>query len=532
MSVSTANKSRFPGGSLAVAAGIILSRIAGLARQSVFAYFFGNSPAADAFNAAFRIPNLLQNLFGEGALSGSFIPVYANLRAQGREEEAKRVAWAVFSALALVVSLLALAGVLFTPLLIDLIAPGFTGEKREVTITLAQFFFPGAGFLVLSAWCLGVLNSHRLFFLSYAAPVVWSASIVAALLLGGQSLGGFRLAEWGALGATVGSLLQFLFQLPTVFRLAGGPRAGLGLSSPPVREVLRNFVPVALSRGVVQISAYVDQIIASFLPSGSVAALAYGAVLYTLPVSLFGIAVSAAELPEMSSALGNEAEVGEKLRGRIVPALKRMAFFVVPSAAAFLFIGDALAAVLFQRGKFSHEDAVFVWSILAGSGVGLLAATFGRLYSSAFYALRDPKTPFRFAAARVALVCVLGYLFALPLPRLLGLPPTVGAAGLTLSAGLAGWVEYALLRAKLTKRVGPVGLPRGSLYPLWLAAVLAGLSGRGALYLTGSLDSSPFVTGVGAIALFGIVYFAATHLAGVAEAGETLRRAAGIIRRR
>ncbi|MGH2709097.1 MAG: lipid II flippase MurJ, partial [Actinomycetota bacterium] len=165
-----------------VAAGILLSRILGLIRNRVFAHYFGTSDAADAFNAAFRIPNFLQNLFGEGVLSASFIPVYAGLRARGQEQEARRVAGAVAALLGLVVSVLVLAGVALTPLLIDVIAPGFSGEKRSATIRLVRILFPGAGLLALSAWCLGVLNSHRRFFLAYSAPVVWNLANIAALV--------------------------------------------------------------------------------------------------------------------------------------------------------------------------------------------------------------------------------------------------------------------------------------------------------------------------------------------------------------
>src|SRR6202162_6260059 len=169
-----------------VAAGILLSRIIGLVRLRIFSHYFGlRSDAADAFNAAFRIPNFLQNLFGEGVLSASFIPVYARLLAEGDEEEAGKVAGAVAALLALAVSLLCLAGVGLAPWLIDVIAPGFSGEKRELTITLVRIFFPGAGLLALSAWCLGVLNSHRRFLLSYTAPVMWAAAMLASLVLYG-----------------------------------------------------------------------------------------------------------------------------------------------------------------------------------------------------------------------------------------------------------------------------------------------------------------------------------------------------------
>src|SRR6185369_12937543 len=175
-------------GAFMVGAGILISRIIGVIRQRVFAYYFGNSLAADAFNAAFRIPNFLQNVFGEGALSASFIPVYANLLARKDEREASRVASAVITLLALVTSIIVLAGVLTTPYIISVVALGFEGERRELAIRLVQIFFPGAGLLVMSAWCLGVLNSHRKFFLSYTAPVAWNLAIIASMVFfGGRS---------------------------------------------------------------------------------------------------------------------------------------------------------------------------------------------------------------------------------------------------------------------------------------------------------------------------------------------------------
>jgi len=182
----------------------------------------GTSDAADAFNAAFKIPNFLQNLFGEGVLSASFIPVYARLLAKGEEEDARRVAGAVISLLALASAFLVLLGVLLTPALIAVIAPGFSGAKREITIQLVRILFPGAGLLVLSAWCLGVLNSHRRFFLSYTAPVLWNVAIIGTLVLFGNSVHGYDLALYTAWGSVLGSALQLGVQLPLVFRLLGG----------------------------------------------------------------------------------------------------------------------------------------------------------------------------------------------------------------------------------------------------------------------------------------------------------------------
>jgi putative peptidoglycan lipid II flippase len=459
-------------GAIFVAAGILFSRLAGLIRLQVFAHYFGlESDAADAFNAAFRIPNFLQNLFGEGALSASFIPVYAALVARGERREADHVAGAVGALLALAVAMLVLLGVLATPLLIAAIAPGFTGAKRELTIALVRILFPGAGLLVLSAWCLGVLNSHHRFLLSYTAPVMWNAAMIATLVLFGASSSLPRLAVFLAWGSVVGSFVQFAVQVPVVIRVAPDLRFALDLASNEVRIVTRNFAPVFISRGVVQVSAYIDALLASLLPTGAVTGIANAQVLYTLPISLFGMSVAAAELPTMSGEAAVAGEGHAALRGRLDVGLRRIAFFVIPSAMAFLALGDVLVAALLQTGRFRPQDTLYVWGILAGSSVGLLASTLGRLYSSSYYALRDTRTPLRFAMVRVALTTVLGYLFAIPLPRLLDVPQAWGAAGLTASAGIAGWVEMLLLRHTMNARIGRTGLPVSYVAKLWTAAI-------------------------------------------------------------
>jgi putative peptidoglycan lipid II flippase len=505
-----------------VATGILLSRLTGFVRQRVFSYYFGlESDAADAFNAAFRIPNFLQNLFGEGALSASFIPVYASLLASKDRREADRVAGAVASALALIVAIIVLVGVAATPIFIDVIAPGFSGGKRDLTIQIVRVLFPGAGLFVMSAWCLGVLNSHHRFLLSYTAPVMWNAAMIAALIIGGGSPLP-QLAIILAWGSVAGALLQFVVQLPVVFRVAPDLRFRIDTASKHVREVIRNFAPAFVSRGVVQVSAYIDAVIASFLPTGAVTGLTYAQLLYTLPVSLFGMSISAAELPAMSGALGSDPAGAETVRRRLAAGLRQIAFFVVPSAVGFLALGDVIAAALLQTGRFSHEDAVYVWGILAGSGVGLLASTFGRLYSSTYYAFKDTRTPLRFALVRVALTTLLGYFFALPLPRLLNIPSVWGAAGLTASAGLSGWVEMMLLRRKLQARIGSAWPGARFLVKLWGAAILAAAVAWGIKLVIPVMH--PAVTAIVVLGPFGLVYFAATYVFGIPETSSVLKR--------
>jgi putative peptidoglycan lipid II flippase len=530
-----------------VAAGILLSRLTGLVREKVFAHYFGNSDAAGVFKAAIRIPNFLQNMLGEGVLSASFIPVYARLLAEGDEELAGRVAGVVAALLAVVMVTFVALGVIFAPALLWAIAPGFKGEVRQLTITVVRVLFPGIGLLVLYAWCLGILNSHHKFFLAYVAPVLMNVTVIATMFVFGHRMSERSFVITVGWGYVVGAAVQFGILVPFVFKYAKHLRFIIDTTLEPVREVLRNFTPVLVGRGVVQLSAYLDNLLASLLGTAAVAALSYAQIISLLPISLFGMSVAAAELPQMSSALGTEEEIKAALRRRMERGLRQIAFFVVPSVAAFILIGNVLVAALYQGGRFSANDTLYVWYILIGSTVGLLAVTLGRLYSSAFYALRDTKTPLRYAMMRVALTGILGYLFALPLrpllvdamrfahvplPQLAGGEKVLGVIALTATAGVAGWLEFALLRYSLAKRIGPVPMARSYLARLWAAAIVAGVSGAvfnrfvlvslaphlPRLYLPQVRD------GLIVCGLFGALYFAAAIVLGVPEARATLSR--------
>ncbi len=510
------------GASSRVALGILISRLTGLARERFIAHYFGlETVLADAFRAAIRIPNLLGTLFGEGVLSAAFVTVYAKLRAAQQDEEAEHVAAAVFGILSLVCSVLVLLAICFTPIFIDLIAPGFKKDERgALTIHLVRIVFAATGLSVLSAWCLGVLNSHRRFLLSYLAPVALNLTVIAALISFGRHSVPDRLvfdAAWAYVG---GSALQFLVQLPKVLEILPGFRPVIEWHSPHVRSVLRNFGPIFLSRGVVQISAYVDQMIASWLPKGAVAALFSGQVITILPISLFSMSVSAAELPALSSAIGSKEEVAGFLRTRLSAGLRRIAFFIIPSAVAFLLLGDVLGGALYQTGQFHHSDTLYLWSVLAGSAVGLLATSLGRLYSSAFYALLDTRTPLRFAIIRVVLTTGLGLLFALRAPHWLGIDQKWGVAGLTASAGIAGWVEFALLRHALGQRIGKTPLSAEFVLKLWSVAFIGGCLAF--LVKIGLGSAHPLLLASVVLPVYGIVYFGGTLLLRVDESRTTI----------
>jgi putative peptidoglycan lipid II flippase len=512
---------------VSIAIGILLSRIMGLVRERVFAHYLGNSDAAGAFRAALRIPNLLQNLFGEGVLSASFIPVYAKLLAEGKKEEAGRAASVVLALLVLVTALLVIIGVTFSRPLIGVLAPGFHGEVRELTIRMVTIMFPGTGLLVLSAWCLGVLNSHRKFFLSYVAPVLWNLAIIAILVtIGGHYLANrpgaqTQLVIWVAWSTVIGAALQWGVQFPHAVKLNGIFSFSLKTRLAPVQKIITNFLPAVVTRGVVQLSAYIDQVLASYLGPASVAAMAYAQTIYTLPVSLFGMAISAAALTEMSRTTGTKEEIVQALEARLTAGIRRMAFFVIPSAVAFVVLGDVVTAMLFQTGRFGVSDSRFVWFILAGSAVGLVATTQSRLFVSAFWALGNTRTPLGIACFRVALTALLGFFVVFPLRSLFALDAIYCSAALTASAGVAGWIEFSLIRYALAADIGRFNLGGRMIMALWGIAIASAAVALGVKLL---VPGFPIVIrGIVILGLYGLLYIGGATAAGIPEAAETIR---------
>ena len=514
--------------------GIFLSRIAGLLRDRAFAHYFGNSDAADAFKAALKIPNFLQNLFGEGVLSASFIPVYAGLLAREHNEnttnpedhlEASKVAMTIGTLLFLITSFLVVGGIVATPFLIDTIAPGFKDGKRELTIKLVQIFFPGTGMVVMSAWCLGILNSHRRFFLSYAAPVIWNIAIIATLLFFGKDTSQYDLAIITGWGLVAGSFLQVAVQIPTTIKLLKYFKPRLDTKVLHVRIIMKNFIPSVISRGVVQVSSYIDNVLASLLPTGAVSNLAFAQTIYVLPVSLFGMSISASELPEMSSIVGSPEEIYSKLRERLQRGIQRISFFIVPSLCAFLFLGDVLVAALYQTGEFTDKDTRVVWIVLIGSSVGLLASTIGRLYSSTFFSLKDTKTTLRFALVRIFFTTGLGYLFAFKLAPLISTDPVYATAGLTASAGISGWIEFSLLRKRLNSIIGYTGVNYRYQLKLWGAALIAASLGLFIKwFVLSGFFSYPIPRAVFVLGAYGCLYFGITYLIKIEESQSIINK--------
>ena len=456
----------------------------------VFSFYFGNSAVADAWGAALRTPNVIQNLLGEGTLSASFIPVYARFLEEGREMEAGRFAGAALGILATVAFGAALTGMVLAPLLIQLLFPVWDNEKQELTVQLVRILFPMTAILAVSAWALGILNSHRRFFVSYVAPVLWNLAMVAALISFGTVLAWEAAARdadlmvalaWGAL---VGSVLQLGIMLPWVapalrhFRLSVSRRvAGMG-------EALSNFVPVVMARGVVNLSGLLDLILAGLLVDGAVSILRYGQTLYLLPISLFGMSIAASELPELARVAGARAE---EAQARVRQGLERVAFLVVPSALAYLAVGDVLVAGLLERGDFGRPDTVAVYAVLAAYALGITASSGSRVLTSAFYALGDTRTPARIAYLRVALSAVLGAALMFPLDRVGVAGLRLGATGLAVGAAVGAWVENILLHRRLDAMLGTHRPARDRLLRIFAAGMCGVLAGALAKVLLGSV---------------------------------------------
>jgi len=526
-----------------VATAIFLSSCAGLVRESVISYFLGVGHAADAFKAALRIPNMLQNLLGEGVLSASFIPVYARLLDEGDEQEAGRVAGAVAGILLTISGIFSVIGVLFAPQITKVLVTGFNPATFDLTVRLVRIMFPSMGFLVLSAWCLGILNSHRKFFLSYIASVLWNATqitfLVAAGLTDRSEVAMATALAWGVL---VGGLAQLMLQLRPVLALTGRIKLSLDHKRTTVRSVLKRFGPVVVGKGVVQVIVYIDLWLASFLAVGAVSSLSFATLLYLLPIGMFGLGVAAAELPDLSRVSVHDADTRRLFRQRLEDGMARIAFYVMPIATMYIVVGDVIVSVIFQHGKFGWDDTWGVWLTLAMFAVGLPATTSSRLLQNSLFALDDPKTPPRLSVMRVAISSVISLALMFPLDRLTiehdgitgwdrmwafgpldGLERNsgdfvhLGIIAFAFSATIAAIIEYRMLARAVAWRIGRTRMAGRWLNPIaGSCAVSAAVAFALATALPSSLPSlvmAPLV-----LAPAGLTYLGMTRTLGVPEA--------------
>ncbi len=492
-----------------VAAGILVTRVLGYVRERVFAYYFGNSSVpADAFRAALRIPNAIRNLLGEGTLSGSFIPVYAAFHERADTRAARALAGAILGLLVLAAGVLALVGIASAPAITTVLAKGFDAPRRALTITLVRILFPMTGLMVISAWCLGVLTAHRRYFLPYAAPALWNVAGIVAMAAAGTWFANRtlpleaqlnRISLALAWGSVVGSLLQIAVQLPLCWRLLGGIPLRVSTAPEGVRQVVTAWLPLLLGAGVTQVSGFVDTLLGSFSGPGGVSALGYAQIVQLLPISLFGVSVTAVSLPELAREAVGQAP-NEQLRARIALGVRRIVFFVAPSSLACIALNREIIGALYQTGQFTADATSFVGRVLAAYGVGLVGQATVRLFASGFYALRDTRTPVKIAAASLGVSTALAVLLML----------RFGAPGIALGSSLGAFLNTSLHLRHLSRRIGTVLQGRDwRAGGIALAASLgAAAAGVGAAHLAAGLGPVP--RGVAVLAIFGVVYGALT----------------------
>ena len=479
---------------LLVALGIAASRLSGLCRETFTSRILGNSSVADAFAVAMRIPNLLQNLLGEGVLSASFVPVYSNMLGAAKLKDgaahekathkARQVAGAVAGILMATTGIGVLTLIAFSRPITFILAPGLSAERFELAVSLTRITAVGVGFAVMSAWCLGVLNSHKRFFLSYVAPVLWNTAQIGALamawLLAFDIHDASRALAWGV---TIGGAAQILVQLPLTLRILKGVHLSLGRGVQHVQEIKRRFIPAILGRGVIQVTSYLDLILASMLATGAVAALSRSQTLYMLPISLFAMSVAAAELPEMSRVAHNSVALTLKAEA----GTRKVVFWMLLVAVIYVTVGDMIVQLLFEGGRFSSADTVLVWFIIATYGLSLPATGTSRLLINTCYAMGDTSGPARIATARMLISTVVGMIFMFPMDRVI-----VGAEGLLNIAEMfkPAWTLTVAERETVdVVRLGAVGLAVGSTVAAWAEVSLLTRLLKRKLYNRHTLDA-------------------------------------------
>lgn len=432
--------------------GTLLSRILGFLRDMVIANFFGAGMAADAFFVAFRIPNLWRRLVGEGSLTISFIPVYTEYLYQRSEEETKEVTHIAFTLMAMLLILITLLGIFFSPLIIQIIAPGFARipEKFQLTVTLNQIIFPYLFFMGLFALSMGILNSHRHFFAPAIAPIFLNISIILSVLL----LFSFfqKPVMTLAIGVLAGGVIQFLFQIPFLWQKGITFQFNFRFSHPAIRRIGGLMVPGLIGTAVYQLNVFIDTIFASFLPGGSVSYLFFADRLLEFPLGIFAIAIGMASLPSLSG-LASQGKINE-LKNSLSFTFRLTSFISIPAMVGLIALKTPIINLLFQRGLFDATATVMTAKALLCYSIGLWAIAGVRVLVPAFYALQDTWTPLKIAILCLVANVLLNAIFILFTP--------LKHAGLALATSLSSILNLILLTKKLNLKLGGIEIGKSA----------------------------------------------------------------------
>ena len=426
-----------------VSAATMVSRVFGLVRDMVIAAFFGASWMSDAFWVAFRIPNTLSRLLGEGSLTASFIPVFTEYLQKKTKDEALELAYNAFTLLSIILTFVSVLGIIFSPLIVGLIAPGFISEPRQfaLAVFLNRLMFPYIFVISLGALCMGILNSFRRFASPALSPVMLNISIIVAAL----TLRTFFAEPITALaiGVLIGGVLQLSLQWPFLRKSGVKLKVRFNFRHPGLKQIGLLMIPAMLGAGITTINVFVGTILASMLPGGSVTYLFYADRIVELPLGVFAIAIGTASLPSFSRhvAAGNIDE----LKASISFSLRLMLFLTVPATFALMALNLPIISVIFQRGAFDAQAAIYTGQALFFYGMGLWAFSVVRVFVATFYSLQDAKWPMR--AAIISFIVNLLVSLALMYP--------MKHKGLALATSLAAIVNVIILGIVLKKKIGP-----------------------------------------------------------------------------
>ena len=500
----------------------VLSRVLGFARDVVTALFLGAGLGADAFFVAFRIPNLLRRLFAEGALSAAFIPTYVEtLQKEGRSEAA-RLARIAFTFVALLLAAVTLVGILGSPWIVRVFAPGFMEhpDKFILTVHLNQIMFPYIFFISLVALASGVLNSFGHFSAPAAAPVILNLCMIGGVVIFCThfGVGPVYALAWGVF---VGGILQLALQLPFMSLLGVKLRPDFDFRYPPLKRIGRLFVPAALGGAANQINVLVGTMLASLLPTGGVSWLWYADRIVELPLGIFAISLGTAVLPSMSRQAAN-GDMAALVRS-LSFALRVIAFFIIPSMVALIVLGEPIIAVLFQRGRFSVADTSQTAYALLYYTLGLWAFSGLKVITQTFFSIKDTKTPMKISAAAVVVNLVAGVLLMGPMAQ----------GGLALATSLAAAFNVSVLFVMLTRRLGRFPMAH---FAASLARILAASLVMGGLLVCGKTlgNWGLGLTGHNGMVLFGCVLVGLVVFAGSAWifGCEELRAVVSLLKKR
>jgi putative peptidoglycan lipid II flippase len=488
-----------------IGTGTLLSRILGFFRDMVIANFFGAGMAADAFFVAFRIPNLWRRLVGEGSLTISFIPVYTEYLTQRSEEETRKVTDIAFTIAGVILLILTVLGILFSPILIRIVAPGFVQipEKFELTVTLNKIIFPYLFFMGLFALCMGILNSYRHFFAPAIAPIFLNISIIVSVFLFYHT---FKVPVMTlALGVLAGGVIQFFFQIPFLWKKGITFRFNFNFRNPAIKRIGLLMVPGLIGSAVYQINVFVDTIFASFLPSGSVSYLFFADRLMEFPLGIFAIAIGMASLPSLSG-LASQGKM-EELKETLSFTFRLVSFISVPAMVGLIALKTPIINLLFQRGLFGYSATEKTAFALLFYSVGLWAIAGSRTIVPAFYSLQDTWTPLKIALICLGANVVFIAILIFPLKH----------GGLALATSLSSTLNLILLFKKLGPKLGGIDIRKNiqSLLRIFLCSLPMGLvayliCSMGNWTVPGNAIEKIFLLGGGMVAGIGI-YLACSY---------------------